>query len=128
MWVPIRKNWNMAKCVNRSLPLKFNCFTLICIFVWPDLLLVHWKLASGLTNGLPIDKIICRLAFVIGKNFAVSDGNNDTCTDRNYANNNKMNSRLKARQFQFTQPPINDLTGESCKYLRGGKNFLCLLR
>ena len=42
--------------IDRSLWNQFNFFILICIFVRPDWLLVRAKLASGLTNDLPIGK------------------------------------------------------------------------
>ena len=42
--------------IDRSLRNQFNFFILICIFVRPDWLLVRSKLASGLTNDLPIGK------------------------------------------------------------------------
>ena len=40
--------------IDRSLWNWFNLFILICIFLQPDWLLVWSKLASGLTNDLPI--------------------------------------------------------------------------
>ena len=55
--MPIKKiEMRRNASIDRSLWNWVNLFILICIFVRPDWLLVRSKLASGLTNDLPIGK------------------------------------------------------------------------